>query len=179
MTFLKAVKALSTKFTDIDTIDDVISTLSRNDIDCLDDEATFFELIKDDLAGVDNADEIAETIRSQLRSKLKLANSADDNDDDDAATIDIDARKATISRARFNNVFSKELAKRRSPPTIKDEHLNMCHDFVIEPFGGSICDVCGFQTTKAATRCTAKCGCSLNLCGSCGFKFKHKLSTKN
>lgn len=172
--FLRTVKTLSTTFTDVDTIDDVTSTLSRNDdIDCLSDETAFFELIKDDLAGVDNAENVAESIRSHLRSKLNLDS---DNSTDDAGKLDIEARKAHVSRTRFNTVFGKELAKRKGAATIRDEHLNMAHDFVIEPFGGTLCDVCGFETKNAATRCTAKCGCSLNLCGSCGFKWKHKLS---
>jgi len=156
--------------------DDVVGSLSRVcDVDTmLSSDAALLDVISDDLAVLDRA--ARASVIDDIRTAL-LAQRAEPASATDTNSATKGKHQHGVSMSRINSVFGKEIsARKRGTVELTAAHLACDHSFVIEPFGGFYCMICDFQTTKASTRC--KRGCDIVLCGSCGFKMKHKVCAR-
>jgi len=155
--------------------DDVVGSLSRvSDVDAvLVSDTALLDVIGDDLVVLDRAARasVIDDIRTALLAQRAAPSAA-------ATKAGASTKgKHGVSMSRINSVFGKEISSRkRGPVELTAAHLECDHSFVIEPFGGLHCMICDFETTKASTRC--KRGCDIILCGSCGFKMKHKVCAR-
>ena len=93
--------------------------------------------------------------------------------DSSSASAARSSKSSGTSIGRVRALFSKELAKRKSNMSLAPAVLECAHDFFGDDLGGPLCMVCEHETTSKVWKCRSDCGAIL--CGSCAFKWKHKL----
>jgi len=85
----------------------------------------------------------------------------------------------TPTLQNIERIFTKELSRRRFPlvkESVSPKILGCEHEFIHEISCGEKCLVCDFETTKVTWNCAK--GCDIVLCGSCSFKWKHRMPSQ-